>query len=182
MQAHQSKKENALIKAKREIATLLSEDKEQSARIKVEAVLREEDLIRVMEWLQMMCDLIATRIKQIDSAKECPTDLLESVCTLLYCAKRIDIPELTVVGGQFQAKWGNKWFEANIENRSGRVSKQVCTYIINIFIIYCEIAYYKMCIQCAIIIKKIYRVLVITNNCTYVFICCGVCALDILIH
>ena len=125
MKAHQSKKENALVKAKREIAQLLSDDKEQSARIKVEAILREEDLIRVMEWLQMMCDLVSTRIKQIDGSKTCPDDMLETVCTILYCAKRIEIPELTVIGGQFKAKWGNKWFETNVENRSGRVSKQV---------------------------------------------------------
>ena len=56
--------------------------------------------------------------------RECPEDLIESVCTILYCAKRVDIPELSEIGAQFKAKWGPKWFEANIENRSGRVSKK----------------------------------------------------------
>lgn len=126
MKAHVSKMENQLVKTKRAIAQLIADDKIQSARIKVEGVLREENLIRVYEWLQMMCDLIHQRVKQIEvSKKECPEDLLESICTLLYCAKRVDIPELTEVGGQFKAKWGEKWFNANIENKSGRVSKQV---------------------------------------------------------
>eukprot|EP01084_Bolivina_argentea_P049578 91175_1 len=126
MRAHVSKKENALVKTKRGIATLIAEEKIQSARIKVEGVLREENLMRVYEWLQMMCDLIHQRIKQIEvSKKECPEDLLESVCTLLYCAKRVDIPELSEIGGQFKGKWGEKWFNKHIENRSGRVSKQI---------------------------------------------------------
>jgi len=73
-----------------------------------------------------MGDLIHQRVKQIEvSKKECPEDLLESVCTLLYCAKRVDIPELSEVGGQFKAKWGDKWFNKHIENKSGRVSKQI---------------------------------------------------------
>eukprot|EP01084_Bolivina_argentea_P289631 497381_1 len=126
MQAHVSKKENALVKNKRGIAKLIAEEKIQSARIKIEGVLREENLMRVYEWLQMMCDLLHQRVKQIEvSKKECPEDLLESVCTILYCAKRVDIPELTEVGGQFKAKWGEKWFNKHIENRSGRVSKQI---------------------------------------------------------
>jgi len=57
--------------------------------------------------------------------KDCPEDLLESICTLLYCANRVDIPELKEIGGQFKAKWGDKWFEKHIENRSGRVSRQI---------------------------------------------------------
>merc|ERR1712228_834557 len=108
------------------IAQLIAEDKIQSARIKVEGVLREENLMRVYEWLQMMLDLIHQRVKQIEvSKKECPEDLLESVCTLLYCAKRVDVPELSEVGAQFKAKWGDKWFNQHIENKSGRVSKQI---------------------------------------------------------
>lgn len=130
MKGHVSKMENGLVKTKRSIAQLIAEDKIQSARIKVEGVLREENLIRVYEWLQMMCDLIHQRVKQIEvSKKECPEDLLESVCTLLYCAKRVDIPELSEVGAQFKAKWGEKWFNQNIENKSGRVSRQVIIFI-----------------------------------------------------
>ena len=126
MKAHCSKMENALVKTKRAIATLINQDKIQSARIKVEGVLREENLIRVYEWLQMMCDLIHQRVKQIEVAKkDCPEDLLESICTLMYCANRVDIPELKEICGQFKAKWGDKWFEKHVENRSGRVSKQV---------------------------------------------------------
>ena len=128
MKAHVNKKENLLVKTKRGIAQLIAEEKVQSARIKVEGVLREEALLRVYEWLQMMCDLIHQRVKQIEaSKKDCPEDLLESVCTILYCAKRVDIPELTVIGGQFKAKWGDKWFQKHVENKSGRVSKQVLT-------------------------------------------------------
>eukprot|EP01084_Bolivina_argentea_P190360 327157_1 len=126
MKAHVGKKENAMIKTKRGIAQLIADDKVQSARIKVEGVLREEGLMRVYEWLEMMCDLIHQRVKQIEAAKkECPEDLLESICTILYCAKRVDIPELAEIGGQFKAKWGDKWFNQHIENKSGRVSKQI---------------------------------------------------------
>eukprot|EP00485_Elphidium_margaritaceum_P011749 CAMPEP_0202692996 /NCGR_PEP_ID=MMETSP1385-20130828/7228_1 /ASSEMBLY_ACC=CAM_ASM_000861 /TAXON_ID=933848 /ORGANISM="Elphidium margaritaceum" /LENGTH=487 /DNA_ID=CAMNT_0049348615 /DNA_START=29 /DNA_END=1492 /DNA_ORIENTATION=+ len=126
MKAHVSKMENALVKSKRAVAQLMAEEKIQSARIKVEGILREEDLVRVYEWLQMMCDLIHQRVRQIEGAKKtCPEDLLESICTILYCAKRVDIPELIEVGGQFKAKWGDNWFNSNIENKSGRVSKQI---------------------------------------------------------
>lgn len=125
LKTHISKKENMLVKSERAIGQLISDEKIQSARIKIEGILREENLIRVMEWLEMMCDLMNQRIAQISAAKKCPEDLLESISTIIYCAKRISIPELSEIAGQFKAKWGEKWFASCIENKNGRVSRSI---------------------------------------------------------
>ena len=126
MKSHCSKMESALLQDKRFIAQLILNGNIESARIKVETLIRDENLMRVHEWLQMMCDIIHKRVGQITaSKKECPAELLESICTLLFCANRLDIPELTEVCGQFKAKWGHKWFAKHCENRSGNVPTQV---------------------------------------------------------
>merc|ERR1719193_870358 len=95
----------------------------QSARIKVEGIIREENIMLVMKWLEMMCDLVHQRVNLITKAKRPPEDLLETMCSILYCAERISISELMDISKQFGLKYGKKWIKRNIENRSGMVPR-----------------------------------------------------------
>jgi len=119
------KKENALILAKKNIAILLRDNKTQSARIKVEGIIREENTMKVMEWLDMMCDLVHQRVNLINNERKPPEDLMETMCSILYCSKRIEIPELMEISKQFGEKYGEKWIKKNKENRSGYVTRKL---------------------------------------------------------
>jgi len=119
------KKENELNLAKKNIAVLLHNNKTQSARIKVEGIIREENTMKVMEWLEMMCDLVYQRVNLITNEKTPPEDLMETFCSILYCSERIEIPELMEISKQFHAKYGKEWIKNNAENRSGFVARKI---------------------------------------------------------
>jgi hypothetical protein len=119
------KKENELNLAKKNIAVLLHNNKTQSARIKVEGIIREENTMQVMEWLEMMCDLVYQRVNLITNEKAPPEDLMETFCSILYCSERIEIPELMEISQQFGAKYGKEWIKNNAENRSGFVARKI---------------------------------------------------------
>lgn len=120
-----SKMENGLIKRKREIAILINDDKAGKARIKVESILRDEDIIACYNIVENMCELIHQRAMFIASEKTCPEDLMECVGTLFYAAPRVDVKELTEIMQLFGAKFGKGFVEKNKENRSGRVSARI---------------------------------------------------------
>ena len=120
-----NKKNNAIRVDSRAIATLLQTHKDESARIKVEGLLHARNLISVMETLQLMCDLLATRIQIITSSTSVPADLEESIATLVYCSVRVEVDELTVIAQQLGAKYGEKEMRLHVNNDSGRVNPRI---------------------------------------------------------
>ena len=110
-------KKSALMKQQiREIATLLAESppKEEKARIKAEALIRDDNTVEAYEILQLNCDLLSERIHLISHSKECPPDLVSCISTLLWASAIVDVPELVVIRKQFVYKYG-KDFEADAE-------------------------------------------------------------------
>lgn len=89
-------------KEKREIATLLSNEKEEKARIKVEHIIRSDFTIEAYEILELLCELLHERMKLLVAEEKCPPDLDEAVCTLIYCANRTECPELTEITKQLK--------------------------------------------------------------------------------
>ena len=69
MQIAGNKKSASVKHLKREIATLLQENKDEKARIKVEHVIREDFMIESYELLELLCDLVHERIRYIGSEK-----------------------------------------------------------------------------------------------------------------
>ena len=111
-------KKTALLKQQmREIAELLCEDqpREEKARIRTEAVIREEQACEAYEMLQLNCELLAERIRLLENTKECPPDLVSCVSTLMWAADRVSISEMSFAKKQFRAKYGKK-FEENAMN------------------------------------------------------------------
>ena len=83
----------------REVAVMLAEDqpKEEKAKIRAEALIRDDNLIEAYEILQLECELLSERIKLIDFQKDCPSDLVTVVSTLMWASHRVDIPELQAI-------------------------------------------------------------------------------------
>ena len=74
-------KKSALSKQQtREIAKMLQEapPNEEKARIKAEALIRDDNTIEAFEILELICELLSERIKLMSYGKGCPPDLVES--------------------------------------------------------------------------------------------------------
>lgn len=111
-------KKTAQIKAqKREIAELLRIGKEEKARIRVEHLIRCDFTIEAYELLGLLCELVHERVALIANEKECPKDMEEAMCTLIWAANRAEVPELREVSRQFELKYGKEFVE---QARSGQ--------------------------------------------------------------
>eukprot|EP00978_Attheya_sp_CCMP212_P002158 scaffold4463_cov51-Attheya_sp.AAC.1 len=124
-----SNKKTALMKQQmREIAKLLTEDppKEEKAKIRAEALIREDNTCEAYEILQLSCELLSERIKLLESHQECPSDLVKSISTLMWASYRVDnIPELTEIRKQFRSKYGKKFEENALANRGDVLNERV---------------------------------------------------------
>jgi len=125
-----SNKKSALLKQNmRACAVLLAEDppKEEKARIKAEALIRDDYMIEAYDILSLNCELLSERMKLISFSKECPADLVSCVSTLIWAAPRVDIPELVTIRKQFRAKYGKLFEQDALSNRDGVLNERVVT-------------------------------------------------------
>lgn len=120
-----SKKTSLIKTQKREIAALLRDGKEEKARIRVEALIRMDFTIEAMDILSLLCELLHERAALITSEKECPPDLREACCTLIWAAPRMEVPELKVVADQLLLKYGKEFFEDARKNTGDRANGRV---------------------------------------------------------
>ncbi|KAI6679591.1 hypothetical protein NL676_033472 [Syzygium grande] len=113
-----NKKEVQVKQMKREVAQLLESGQDQSARIRVEHVVREEKMMAAYELVEIFCELIAARLPIIESQKNCPIDLKEAVSSVVFASPRCaDIPELVDIRKHFTAKYGKDFISAAVELR-----------------------------------------------------------------
>ncbi|KAJ6407197.1 hypothetical protein OIU84_010660 [Salix udensis] len=103
---------------KRELAQLLEAGQDQTARIRVEHVVREEKTLAAYELIELYCELIVARLPVIESQKNCPIDLKEAVSSVIFASPRCaDVPELIDVRKHLTAKYGKEFVTAAVEIR-----------------------------------------------------------------
>mmetsp|Transcript_2396 Transcript_2396/g.4267 ORF Transcript_2396/g.4267 Transcript_2396/m.4267 type:complete len:359 (+) Transcript_2396:171-1247(+) len=121
-------KKSAIMKQKiREIAVLLADDppKEEKARIKAEALIRDDNTVEAYEILQLNCELLSERIHLISHSKECPPDLVSCVSTIIWASAIVDIPELIEIRKQFRYKYGKEFDSYAMQNVGGVLNERV---------------------------------------------------------
>jgi Regulator of Vps4 activity in the MVB pathway len=113
----------------RQVAVLLAEDppKEEKARIRAEALIRDDNLIEALEIIQLECEMLHERMKLLEYSKECPSDLVSVISTVVWAAHRVDVPELMLVRQQFKARYGKKFEENAMHNIGGCLNERVVT-------------------------------------------------------
>ncbi|KAL2553614.1 uncharacterized protein Fot_07233 [Forsythia ovata] len=113
-----NKKEVQVKQMKRELAQLLESGNIQTARIRVEHVVREEKMMAAFDLIEIYCELTVARMPIIESQKNCPIDLKEAITSLVFASPRCgDVPELLDVRKHFTAKYGKDFTTAAIELR-----------------------------------------------------------------
>lgn len=102
----------------------MSAGKEQSARIRVENIIRDDVTVELLEILELYCELLLARIGLLDS-KECDPGLEEAVKTIIYAAPRVETRELHTIRDILVMKFGKEFGKAAIENEGGIVPDKV---------------------------------------------------------
>eukprot|EP00818_Percolomonas_sp_WS_P006398 CAMPEP_0117451008 /NCGR_PEP_ID=MMETSP0759-20121206/8776_1 /TAXON_ID=63605 /ORGANISM="Percolomonas cosmopolitus, Strain WS" /LENGTH=399 /DNA_ID=CAMNT_0005243575 /DNA_START=99 /DNA_END=1298 /DNA_ORIENTATION=+ len=120
-----NKTTNSIKIQKRQVANLLQSEKDESARIKVENIIRDDYVLEALDILQLFCDLVLTRVALIAESKDCPHDMKESISTLIYAAPRVQIDELMEIREQFKAKFGKDFVQKAMDNKDLAVNQRV---------------------------------------------------------
>lgn len=122
IQLENNKKTTAVKIQKRDVAKLLADRKEEKAKIRVEHIIREDFTIEGYEILELLCELVHERIRQITNSKECPDDLKEAVYSLIWAAHNVDIAELKEVSNQLTKKFGKEFATKATKNEHNEVN------------------------------------------------------------
>lgn len=119
-------KDEALAKQQRRaMAQLLEQSKEESARIRVENIIRSDMNTELLEILELYCELLLARAGLLD-AKECDAGLEEAVKSIIYAAPKIEgVKELTMVRSLLAEKYGKEFTLQAVDNSDGKVAKRV---------------------------------------------------------
>ncbi|KAK3210555.1 hypothetical protein Dsin_015261 [Dipteronia sinensis] len=118
MKLMKNKRDVQVKQLKKELAKLLESGQVQTARIRVEHVVREQKIMAAYELLEIYCELIAARLPMIESQKNCPIDLKEAISSVIFASPRCDdIPELKDVRKHLTAKYGKEFASAAVELR-----------------------------------------------------------------
>ncbi|XAR58035.1 hypothetical protein NMG60_11026375 [Bertholletia excelsa] len=113
-----NKREAVVKQMRRDIALLLQSGQDATARIRVEHVIREQNVMAANEFLELFCELIVARLTIIAKQRECPADLKEGIASLIFAAPRCsDIPELSAIRDIFEKKYGKDFVSAATELR-----------------------------------------------------------------
>lgn len=119
-------KDAALAKvARREMAALLEAGKIESAKIRVENIIRSDLNTELLEILELYCELLTARAGLLE-AKECDPGLEEAVKSIIYAAPRIEgVKELGIVRALLAEKYGKEFTLMAVENGDGKVPERV---------------------------------------------------------
>ena len=120
-----NKRSTASSRHKREIGKLIEDGKFEKAIIRVEHVIRDDYTMEAYEIVELMCDLLYERIRQITKAEACPPDLVEAISTVIYVSTRLGVSELEEARKQFRKKYGKEFVELCTENSRGTVNPRV---------------------------------------------------------
>ncbi len=76
---------------RKEIADLLRANKQENARIRVEAVIRENLLLQAYDIFELFLELLAVRAQLVEKSKDVPPDMIEALSSLVYSAQRVQV-------------------------------------------------------------------------------------------
>ncbi|KAL6220774.1 hypothetical protein ACLB2K_008529 [Fragaria x ananassa] len=113
-----NKRQVVVKQMRRDIASLLQKGEDATARIRVEHVIREQNVLSANEFIELFCELIVSRLQIIAKQRECPADLKEGIASLILATPRCsEIPELVALRNIFEKKYGRDFVAAATDLR-----------------------------------------------------------------
>ncbi|XP_078431813.1 regulator of Vps4 activity in the MVB pathway protein isoform X2 [Wolffia australiana] len=113
-----NKREVQMKQMRKEIAQYLQSGQEAIARIRVEHIIREENVSAAYEIVELFCEFVLARVPMLETQRDCPSELQEAIASIIYAAPRCsDLPELIQVRNLFTTKYGKDFVTAAAELR-----------------------------------------------------------------
>ncbi|KAI0387748.1 DUF292-domain-containing protein [Hypomontagnella monticulosa] len=109
---------------RRAMAQLLEVGKIDSAKIRVENIIRSDITTELHEILELYCELLLARAGLLEG-HTCDPGLEEAVKSIIYAAPKTEIRELQQVRTLLAEKYGKEFVLAAMENSDQKVSEKV---------------------------------------------------------
>ncbi|KAK8467357.1 hypothetical protein PHAVU_007G027900 [Phaseolus vulgaris] len=114
----QNKRDMQLKQMCKEISQFLQAGQEAIARIRVEHIIREQNIWAAYEILELFCEFVLARVPIVENQKECPSELREAIASIIFAAPRCsDVPDLLHIKNLFTTKYGKEFVSAVSELR-----------------------------------------------------------------
>ncbi|KAL1898734.1 Vacuolar protein sorting-associated protein ist1 [Ceratocystis pirilliformis] len=110
---------------RRAMAQLLEQGKIESARIRVENIIRTDIISELHELLELYCELLLARVGLLEGLGPCDPGLEEAVHSLIYAAPKTEVKELQTVRTLLAERFGKEFVLSATTNSNGRVSPNV---------------------------------------------------------
>ncbi|XP_073302666.1 uncharacterized protein [Primulina huaijiensis] len=105
--------------ARSDVVEFLNLGYHERALLRVEQVIKEQNMLDVYILLEGYCHLLIERISLIEQEKECPDELVEAASSLIYAASRCgDFPELQQIRKIFASHFGKDFVARAVELRN----------------------------------------------------------------
>lgn len=93
--------------ARSDVVQLLQISEQERALIRVEQVIKEQNMLDVFAMVEGYCILLSERVKLIEHEKTCPEELKEAISSLIFAASRCgELPELQEIRYVFASRYG----------------------------------------------------------------------------
>lgn len=106
------------------MAQLLESGKIDSARIRVENIIRSDITTELHEILELYCELILARAGLLEGPV-CDPGLEEAIKSIIYAAPKTEIKELNTVRTLLAERYGKQFVLEAMENTGGGVNEKV---------------------------------------------------------
>ncbi|CAL9764076.1 unnamed protein product [Musa acuminata subsp. burmannicoides] len=104
--------------ARGDVVQLLQLGHVDRALLRVEHVIKEQNMLDVFLMIEHYCHLLTERAPLLD-LKECPEELREAISSLVFAASRCaELPELDKARGIFSSRYGKELVSAAVELRN----------------------------------------------------------------
>ncbi|XP_058108009.1 uncharacterized protein LOC131251345 [Magnolia sinica] len=105
--------------ARSDVAQLLQLGHHERALLRVEHVIKEQNMLDVFVLIEGYCNLLIERTVLIENQKDCPHELHEAIASVIFAASRCgESPELNEIRSVFTSRYGKDFAAAAVELRS----------------------------------------------------------------
>ncbi|KAJ2660296.1 Vacuolar protein sorting-associated protein ist1 [Coemansia sp. RSA 1200] len=128
LRLYQAKQESLNAKSRREIAAVLEAGKTESARIRVEGIIREDFNIEAMELVELSCELLAARIGLVEQARSLDAKddgVSEAASSIIYASARLDVKELVLIRELLVGKYGKEAVLRAMDGKDANVNQRL---------------------------------------------------------
>ncbi|KAL2509612.1 uncharacterized protein Fot_33259 [Forsythia ovata] len=106
--------------ARSDVVELLKLGNHDRALLRVEQVIKEQNMLDVFSIIEGYCHLLIDRVNLVQQQKVCPDELKEAVSSLVYAATRCgELPELQEIRAIFTSQFGKEFAASAIELHNG---------------------------------------------------------------